>query len=130
MIRTLLKSKIHRATVTEANLEYMGSITLDYRLMSEADIIENERVLVVDVDNGNRFDTYAIPGPEGVVCVNGAAARLVAEGDKVIVMTFAGMTSQETKDFRPRVVLVDDKNRVIETTDAESHSTLYALLDA
>lgn len=130
MIRTLLKSKIHRATITEANLDYMGSITVDKRLMAEADICDYERVLVVDVDNGNRFDTYAIPGPEGVICVNGAAARLVAEGDKVIIMTFAAMTPQEVKDHRPRVVLVDDKNRILETVDAETHSSVFALLDA
>jgi len=115
MIRRLLKSKIHRATVTEANIEYVGSITIDADLMELADIVGYEHVLVADVDNGARLETYAIEGPRGsgVVCMNGAAARLVAKGDRVIIMSFADYDEDEVKRHRPRVVFVDDSNRPI-----------------
>src|SRR5581483_10118283 len=110
MIRQLLKSKIHRATVTEANLEYVGSITIDTELMDLANIVPYEKVLVADVDNGNRFETYAIEGApgSGVMCVNGAAAHLVSEGDKVIVMSFASYDDSESRTHRPVAIFVDE----------------------
>jgi aspartate 1-decarboxylase len=112
MLRDILKSKIHRATVTDANLNYNGSITIDPVLMKLADIVEFEKVNVVNLNNGHRFDTYAITGkPEsGEICVNGAAARLVHVGDMVIIMTYALMDSKEMGTHSPRVVKVDAKN--------------------
>lgn len=119
----LLKSKIHRATVTEANLEYMGSITVDESLMEAAHILPNERVQVVDNNNGSRLETYVIPGPKGsgVICLNGAAARLVQPGDTVIIMAYAWMDEAEARAYKPVVVMVDGKNRVAELRDAEHH---------
>jgi aspartate 1-decarboxylase len=115
MIRQLLKSKIHRATVTEANVDYIGSITIDNELMELADIVPYEKVLVADIDNGARLETYAIEGPagSGVVCMNGAAARLVTKGDRVIIMTFASYDDDEARMHRPRIVFVDDDNRPV-----------------
>ena len=112
MVRYMLKSKIHRATVTEACVEYVGSITIDSDLMEKADITPYEKVLVADVDNGLRLETYAIEGPagSGVVCMNGAAARLVETGHKVIIMSFAGYEDAEARSHRPRAVFVDEKN--------------------
>jgi aspartate 1-decarboxylase len=112
MLRDVLKSKIHRATVTDANLNYTGSITIDPVLMRLADIREYEKVHVVNINNGARFETYAILGkPEtGEVCVNGAAARLVHTGDIVIIMTFAQMEDRELLNFHPKVIKVDGKN--------------------
>ncbi|MEY2568665.1 MAG: aspartate 1-decarboxylase [Actinomycetota bacterium] len=111
MRRRMMKSKIHRATVTDANLNYVGSISLDTRLMELADILEWEQVTVVDINNGARFETYAIPGGAGEVCLNGAAARLVHPGDKVIVITYADYEDAELAEgFEPRVVHVDDVN--------------------
>ena len=116
MNRTMMKSKIHRATVTDANLHYVGSITLDEDLMRRADILDHEQVHVLDIDNGARFETYAIPGPagSGVCCLNGAAARLVQPGDTVIVITYAQYSSEELETFTPKVVLVDKGNRPVE----------------
>lgn len=111
MRRRMLKSKIHRATVTDANLNYVGSITLDTRLMELADIREHEQVAVLDIDNGARFETYAIPGGPGEVCLNGAAARLVHPGDKVIVITYADYEEAELVGYEPVVVHVDETNR-------------------
>ena len=115
MIRRMLKSKIHRATVTEANIEYVGSITIDPDLTELADIVPYEQVLVADVDNGARLETYAIEGPRGagVVCMNGAAAHLIGKGDRVIIMSFADYNEDEVARHRPRVVFVDDDNRPI-----------------
>ncbi len=112
MLRDILKSKIHRATVTDANLNYNGSITIDSNLMKLADIREFEKVNVVNLNNGQRFDTYAIAGkPEsGEICVNGAAARLVHVGDMVIIMTYALMEEKELALHSPRIVQVDAKN--------------------
>jgi len=112
MIRELLKSKIHRATVTEANVDYVGSITLDAGLMERADIVPYEKVLIADIDNGVRLETYAIEGPRGsgLVCINGAAARLVAKGHKVIVMSFASYDEDDARTHRPRIVFVDERN--------------------
>jgi aspartate 1-decarboxylase len=113
MFRDVLKSKIHRATVTDANLNYNGSITIDPVLMKLADIEEFEKVQVVNLNNGQRFDTYAIKGkPEsGEICVNGAAARLVHIGDLVIIMTYAMLDAREMDVHKPRIVHVDGKNR-------------------
>jgi aspartate 1-decarboxylase len=109
--RRMLKSKIHRATVTEADLNYIGSISLDPELMAAADILENEQVAVLDIDNGARLETYAITGLPGQVCLNGAAARLVHPGDKVIVITYADYEDAELADHSPTVVHVDQWNR-------------------
>jgi aspartate 1-decarboxylase len=109
----MMKSKIHRATVTGAELDYVGSISLDTRLMELADIREHEQVAVLDIDNGARFETYAIAGQEGEVCLNGAAARLVQPGDKVIVLTYADYEDAELDGFVPLVVHVDAANRMV-----------------
>jgi aspartate 1-decarboxylase len=116
MRRRMMKSKIHRATVTDANLNYVGSITIDPRLMEAGDILEWEQVTVVDIDNGARFETYAIPGEPGSgdMCLNGAAARLVHTGDKIIVITYGDYDAGELADFAPTIVHVDAVNRIID----------------
>ena len=113
MKRTLLKSKIHRATVTEADLDYEGSVTIDRRLMDAADIVEHEQVEVYDITNGSRLTTYAISGEagSGVICLNGAAARLVEVGDLVIICSYAVYSEVERADHEPVVVQVNEKNR-------------------
>jgi aspartate 1-decarboxylase len=108
-----MKSKIHRAKVTGADLNYVGSISLDPELMALADILEWEQVHVLDIDNGARFETYAIPGGPGEVTLNGAAARLVHQGDRVIVITYGSYDEAELSDFRPLIVHVDDENRLV-----------------
>ena len=115
MQRQMLKSKIHRATVTDCDLHYVGSITIDEDLLEAANILENELVHVLDIDNGQRFETYTIAGARGsgMVQVNGAAARLVAKGDKVIVVTYATYDEAELKDYEPVVVHVDDDNNKV-----------------
>ena len=113
MRRRMMKSKIHRATVTGADLHYVGSISLDPALMELADIREQEQVAVLDVDNGARFETYAIVGGPGEVCLNGAAARLVAPGDRVIVITYADYEDAELAHFEPKVVHVNTKNEPV-----------------
>lgn len=112
MQRTMMKSKIHRAVVTDANLNYVGSITIDSDLMAAADLLEYEHVHVVDIDNGARFETYVIEGPagSGTICLNGAAARLVQPGDKVIVISYGVFDEAELEDHSPKVVLVDNRN--------------------
>jgi aspartate 1-decarboxylase len=124
MRRRMMKSKIHRATVTDANLEYVGSISLDPVLMKLADIQEYEQVAVLDIDNGARFETYAIVGGPGEVCLNGAAARLVHRGDRVIVITYADYESAELEDFAPKIVHVDVANRVIDEATARFDTEL------
>lgn len=115
MQRTMMKSKIHRATVTDADLNYVGSITLDRELMEAAQLLEYEQVQVVDIDNGARFETYVIEGPggSGTVCLNGAAARLVQRGDKVIVISYGSYDEAECESHRPRIVLVDESNKAV-----------------
>jgi aspartate 1-decarboxylase len=113
MQRRMLKSKIHRATVTEADLNYIGSISLDPVLMAAADIVEHEQVAVLDIDNGSRFETYAITGDPGQVCLNGAAARLVHPGDKVIILTYGDYTEAEVDAHAPAVIHVDQWNRAV-----------------
>jgi len=110
MRRTMMKSKIHRATVVGADLNYVGSISLDPQLMELADIYEHEQVHVLDIDNGARFETYAITGKPGDIVLNGAAARLVQPGDKVIIITYAQYEEEELASYAPKVVLVDDDN--------------------
>ncbi len=114
MQRTMLKSKIHRATVTQADLHYVGSITIDGDLMAAADLLPGELVQVVDIDNGSRLETYVIAGPSGsgVIGLNGAAARLVHTGDLVIIMSYAAMTDAEARELAPRVVFVDRDNHI------------------
>jgi aspartate 1-decarboxylase len=121
MRRTMCKSKIHRATVTDANLAYEGSITLDQALMEAADMLEYEHVHVVNINNGARFETYVITGARGSgdVVLNGAAARLVQPGDKVIIMSYAGYDEAELEGFEPRVIFVDDANRIVERSARE-----------
>jgi aspartate 1-decarboxylase len=123
MFLNLFKSKIHRATVTEANLNYMGSITIDEELMEKAHILPNERVQVVDNNNGARLETYVIPGPKGsgVICLNGAAARCAQPGDTVIIMAYAWMDEAEARKHKPTVVMVDEKNHAVEVRDVEYH---------
>lgn len=117
MERKMLKSKIHRATVTGADLHYEGSITIDLDLMEASDIIPYEAVAIWNVTNGNRFETYAIEGERGsgVICINGAAARLVAPKDLVIIASFVNMDNAEAKAYEPKLVFVDDKNRMLPT---------------
>ena len=119
----LLKSKIHRATVTDANLNYEGSITIARDLMDAANILPYEKVGVLDVNNGNRLDTYVIEGPagSGVICLNGAAARLVQPGDVVIIICYASMTPEELSVHEPTVVMLDEQNRIREIRGREHH---------
>lgn len=118
MNRSMMKSKVHRATVTGANLEYVGSITLDRTLMELADIREFEQVVVLDIDNGARFETYAMEGGPGDVILNGAAARLVQPGDRVIVITYGSYDEVELESYAPRIVHVDEANRPIDADEA------------
>ena len=115
MFRTMMKSKIHRATVTEANLKYVGSITIDEELMELADILPNEKVQVVNNNNGARLETYVIPGKRGerTICLNGAAARLVQVGDEVIIISYGIFTGEAARAYEPKVVFVDEKNNPI-----------------
>ena len=123
---TLLKAKIHRAVVTQADLDYVGSITIDSRLLHEAGILEYEKVEIADIDNGNRFETYAIAGEEGsgIVCLNGAAAKCVNVGDKVIIMAYAYMTPEEARTHKPTVLFVDENNQIVRKVNYEKHGLL------
>ncbi|MFI0740786.1 aspartate 1-decarboxylase [Streptomyces sp. NPDC021100] len=116
MYRTMMKSKIHRATVTQADLHYVGSVTVDADLMDAADLLPGEKVDIVDIDNGARLSTYVIEGPRGsgVIGINGAAARLVSPGDLVILIAYGVMEDAEAKAFEPRVVFVDERNAVVD----------------
>ena len=120
MRRRMLKSKIHRAVVTDANLHYVGSVTVDPDLLEAADILEHEQVAIVDIDNGARFETYTIAGVRGSgdLCLNGAAARLVQPGDKVIVISYADYDDAEMEGYEPRIVHVDTGNRQIDEVTA------------
>jgi aspartate 1-decarboxylase len=116
-MRTVLKSKIHRATVTQADLHYEGSITIDPTLMDAADILPFEQVQVLDVDNGARLTTYAIEGERdsGQICINGAAARLVSPGDTVIILTYETMDGAQAREHQPQLIYVDESNRIVRT---------------
>lgn len=126
MLINVLKSKIHRATVVQAELNYVGSITIDEALMEASGIYEYEKVQIVDVDNGNRFETYVIAGEKnsGMICLNGAAARMVSVGDKVIIMCYAQMTPEEHNLNKPKVVFVDDDNKISRISNYEKHGLL------
>jgi len=115
VIRVMMKSKIHRATVTQADLHYVGSISIDSALMEAADLLEGEKVAIVDITNGARLETYVIPAPagSGMIGINGAAAHLVHEGDMVIIISYAMLENAEARRLKPRVVHVDEKNRIV-----------------
>lgn len=117
MFRTMLKSKIHRAVVTEANLNYMGSITIDTDLLKAANILPNEKVQIVNNNNGARFETYVIAGPAGAgdICLNGAAARLVQPGDTIIIITYFMIEEEKALNYKPTIVFVDEKNKIVKT---------------
>lgn len=123
---TLLKAKIHRATVTQADLDYVGSVTIDTKLLRESGIYEYEKVQIVDINNGNRFETYTICGEEGsgIICLNGAAAKCVNVGDKVIIMAYANMTPEEVAGHKPMVLFVDDDNKIVRKANYEKHGLL------
>lgn len=123
---TLLKAKIHRAVVTQADLDYVGSITIDSSLLQESGIMEYEKVEIADVDNGNRFETYAIAGEagSGVICLNGAAAKCVNVGDRIIIMAYAHMTPGEAKTHKPTVLFVDEDNKIARKANYEKHGLL------
>lgn len=126
MTVTMLKGKIHRAVVKQAELNYVGSITVDPELMEAAGIYEYELVQIVDVENGNRFETYTIAGEpgSGMICLNGAAARQVQVGDHVIIMCYCQMSPEEVKEHKPKVVFVDDKNKIVKVSSYEKYGTL------
>ncbi len=126
MILQMLKGKIHRATVVQAELDYVGSITIDQELMDAAGIREYEKVQIADVNNGNRLETYVIAGEpgSGMICLNGAAAHCVEVGDKVIIMCYALMDEKEAESFQPKVVFVDDQNKISRLTRYEKHGRL------
>ena len=123
---TMLKGKIHRAVVKQAELNYVGSITVDTELLEAAGILEYEMVQVVDVENGSRFETYTIAGEagSGMICLNGAAARQAAVGDHVILMSYAQMTPEEAKEHKPKVVFVDENNKIARLTNYEKYGKL------
>ncbi|MDE6760074.1 MAG: aspartate 1-decarboxylase [Lachnospiraceae bacterium] len=126
MFVNMLKGKIHRAVVKQAELNYVGSITVDPVLMEAAGILEYEYVQIVDVENGNRFETYTIAGEpdSGMICLNGAAARQVAVGDHIIIMSYAQMTPEEAGEHRPHVVFVDEENKIAQVSDYEKYGVL------
>ncbi|MDF2961767.1 MAG: PanD [Paenibacillus sp.] len=126
MFRTMLKSKIHRATVTEANLNYVGSITIDEDLLDMIDMLPNEKVQIVNNNNGARFETYIIPGPRGsgVICLNGAAARMVHVGDTVIILSYVMLTDEEARKHQPQIAIMGENNQIISVLKEEIHSTV------
>ena len=126
MTLTMLKGKIHRAVVKQADLNYVGSITIDSELMEAAGILEYEMVQIVDVENGNRFETYTIAGEKGsgMICLNGAAARQVAVGDHIIIMCYAQLSEQEAKEHKPYVVFTDENNHIASISRYEKHGLL------
>ncbi len=127
MTMEMLKGKIHRATVVQAELNYVGSITVDMDLLDAAGILEYEKVQIVDINNGSRFETYTIAGERGsgMICLNGAAARCVSTGDKIIIMSYAQMTPEEVKNnYHPTVVFVDDANKPVRISTYEKHGLL------
>jgi len=121
-----MKAKIHRAVVTEANLHYVGSVTIDEEILEKVDILPNEKVQIVNNNNGARFETYVIPGERGsgVICLNGAAARLVQPGDCVIIISYAMMDEEEARRHRPKVAIMNDRNQIIEMLGEEVHGTI------
>ena|SRR5690625_430945 len=126
MFRTMMKSKIHRARVTEANLNYVGSITIDQDILEKVDILPNEKVQIVNNNNGARFETYVIPGKRGskVFCVNGAAARLVEEGDVIIIIAYALLQNDDLTSFRPKIAIMDEHNKIEQFIEEEPPFTV------
>lgn len=126
MYLTMMKSKIHRAKVTEANLQYIGSITIDEDLMDAVGILPNEKVQIVNNNNGARFETYTIPGPRGsgTICLNGAAARLVQVGDTIIIIAYALMTPEEAKNYTPKIAFIGEGNKIVEMSQQEEPNTI------
>jgi len=126
MYLTMLKSKIHRATITEANIDYVGSITIDKELLDQSDILPGEKVQVVDINNGQRFETYTIEGESGsgIICVNGAAARLVQPKDKVIIISYAMMDREEAKTYKPKILQIGENNTVDKIESKEIHGQI------
>lgn len=127
MLLTMLKAKLHRATVTDANLNYVGSITIDKELMEKSGILNGEKVQIVNINNGARLETYVIDGEygSGEICLNGAAARLVQPKDKVIIIAYGIMTEEEAKSFEPKVLFLDDENKIIGIKNKEIHGEIY-----
>lgn len=127
MLLTMLKAKLHRATVTDANLNYVGSITIDKELMEEAGILNGEKVQIVNINNGSRLETYVIDGDygSGEICLNGAAARLVQPQDKVIIIAYGIMDEEEAKTFEPKVLFLDDNNKITSIKNKEIHGEIY-----
>lgn len=123
---TLLKSKIHRARVTQADIDYVGSITIDINLLHEAGIVEYEKVQIADINNGNRFETYTIAGEagSGIICLNGAAAKCVNVGDTIIIMAYADMNPEEAVNHKPTVLFVNEKNEIVRKANYEKHGKL------
>lgn len=126
MYRTMMKGKLHRATVTEANLNYVGSITIDGELLEAVDMLPNEKVQIVNNNNGARFETYIIPGKRGsgVICLNGAAARLVQEGDKVIIISYGLVPEENARTHQPRVAVLDENNTITQMIGLEPEATI------
>ncbi|SFJ59310.1 aspartate 1-decarboxylase [Thermoflavimicrobium dichotomicum] len=126
MFREMMKSKIHQATVTEANLHYVGSVTIDQDIMDQVDILPNEKVQIVNNHNGARFETYVIPGERGsgVICLNGAAARLVQPGDQVIIISYMMVDEQTARSYHPKIAIMDERNRVKQLITGEVHGTV------
>ncbi len=126
MLLNMFKGKIHRAFVTEANLNYVGSVTIDSTLLEASGILPGERVQIVNNNNGNRLETYVIKGEanSGVICLNGAAARLVQPGDSVIIIAYCWIDQKEAETLEPKVVFVDEKNRIVETASEEKHGDI------
>ena len=125
----MLKGKIHRAVVTQAELDYVGSITVDMDLLDAAGILEYEKVQIVDINNGERFETYTIAGERGsgVICLNGAAARCVQKGDKIIIMAYCTLDTDEAKEHKPKVVFVDSVNKIHSVAEYEKHGEIVNL---
>lgn len=126
MFRNMMKAKLHRATVTEANLNYVGSITIDEDLLDAVDMLSNEKVQIVNNNNGARFETYIIPGKRGsgVICLNGAAARLVQEGDKVIIISYGLIGEAHVRSHQPKVAVLDETNKIVEMLGVEPEATI------
>ncbi|SDI78625.1 aspartate 1-decarboxylase [Natribacillus halophilus] len=126
MFRTMMKGKLHRARVTEANLEYVGSITIDEDLLDAVDLLENEKVQIVNNNNGERFETYVIKGARGKrgICLNGAAARLVQPRDIVIILTYALLADEAAKNHKPKVAIMNEENNIVEMLETEPASTM------
>jgi len=124
MFVNMFKGKIHRATVTEADLNYVGSITIDRVLLNAAGILPGEKVQVANINSGDRFETYTLEGPEnsGIMCINGAAARLAQPGDKIIVISYCWLDAEEARSYKPAVVFVDDQNVIVPPGQAPKHS--------